>query len=141
MLPMTFDINDGYVQFVNLALVRSGSGNRIGGRLDLNINQGEIFVAGLFDWMGTTWADRVNTVTLGDLTQSLDDYLYGVDEFVLGAAGGMIDTRNLNVTITQPLTNENGVAGSSALVKRGYSNSQCRRAGSGLYAGSWSGEW
>ena len=45
-------------------------------------------------------------------TPSVANYLYGVDEFLIGANGATIDTGLNDITITQPLSMESGVTAS-----------------------------
>lgn len=50
---------------------------------------------------------------------SLENFLYGTDAFLLGAAGATIDTRLHAVTILQPLAMESGTPAAAGLTKSG----------------------
>lgn len=65
--------------------------------------------------------------------QSLTNYFYGLSQFRVGRAGAVIDTTDLNVTVTQVLEHDPAVTKDGGLVKRGVGS--LTLAGGAMYNG------
>jgi len=118
-----FEVRD-YVNWINDNQNNLASLRLDGGRLILPVTAralGSIGTArvildgGVFDCAGLPTSTSVNA----QVEPSLDDYLFGVDELLLGADGVTIDTRLHDVTITQPLVMESGSATAAGFTKAG----------------------
>jgi autotransporter-associated beta strand protein len=118
-----FEVRD-YFNWINDNQNNLASLRLDGGRLVLPVTAraaGSIGTArvildgGVFDCAGLPTASSVNAQT----EPSLDDYLFGVDELLLGADGVTIDTRLQDVTFTQPLVMESGTAAAAGFAKAG----------------------
>jgi autotransporter-associated beta strand protein len=118
-IPMTITINDGRMCIGRLSLGRAAdTGDRQGGRCDIFINGGELYLMEYLYWMSTSWSGRTNTVTLGDgrfgtakLSTPLMQRGSTNGRAILNLNGGILECRAASGNFLSGLTEVNLLAG------------------------------